>query len=220
MKNINTKYFRWGIIISLVCALFIFVFSFALGNEESFLLLNANMGKTADTFFTYITYLGDGIVWLVLLLFIWFILKRKDAILLIVSTFLLSTIIVQLFKYIIAPDSLRPIKFIKDTSLIHTVPGVTIHTVSSFPSGHSATAFCIYLILCMLVQKRWWLLIGIIYALLVSYSRIYLAQHFPEDVGGGIITAIVSVVVSYVLTQNIYYNKKLKKSMYAGTKVS
>lgn len=220
MKNINTKYFRWGIIISLVCALFIFVFSFALGNEESFLLLNANMGKTADTFFTYITYLGDGIVWLVLLLFIWFILKRKDAILLIVSTFLLSTIIVQLFKYIIAPDSLRPIKFIKDTSLIHTVPGVTIHTVSSFPSGHSATAFCIYLILCMLVQKRWWLLIGIIYALLVSYSRIYLAQHFPEDVGGGITTAIVSVVVSYVLTQNIYYNKKLKKSMYAGTKVS
>ncbi len=220
MKNINTRYLRWGIIISLVCALLIFIFAFALGNEKSFLLLNADLGKTTDTIFFYTTFLGDGFIWLALFLFTWFLLKRKDALLLIVSTFLLSTIFVQLFKYIIAPDTLRPIKFIQDTSLIHTVPGVTIHTVSSFPSGHAATAFCIYLLLCMLVQKKWWLLIGLMYALLVSYSRIYLAQHFPEDIGGGIITAIVSVVVSYVLTQNFYHNKKSKKTMYAGTKIS
>lgn len=211
MKNINTRFLRWGIILSLICALIIFIYSFALGQEKSFLLLNNDLGKTADTIFNYATYLGDGFAWLAVLLITWFILKRKDVLLLLISTFLLSTIFAQLFKYIIAPDALRPIKFIKDTSLIHTVPGVTMHTVASFPSGHTTTAFCIYLLFCMLLKKRWWLFIGLLYALLVSYSRIYLAQHFPEDIGGGIITAIVSVVISYVLMQNFYHKKSLKK---------
>ncbi len=211
MKNINTRYLRWGIILSLICALIIFIYAFALGNEKSFLLLNKDMGKTADIIFSYATYLGDGFAWVAVLLITWFVLKRKDAILLLISTFLLSTIFAQLFKYVIAPDAFRPIKYITDTSLIHTVPGVTMHTVASFPSGHATTAFCIYLLFCMLIKKRWWLLIGLLYALLVSYSRIYLAQHFPEDIGGGIITAIVSVVISYVLMQNFYHKKSLKK---------
>jgi membrane-associated phospholipid phosphatase len=66
----------------------------------------------------------------------------------------------------------------------------------SFPSGHTATAFCIYLILCLLMKKKWWVFIGFIIAALIGYSRIYLAQHFPVDVGGGIIIAIISVAVS------------------------
>ena len=78
MKNINTRYLRWGIILSLICALIIFIYSFALGQEKSFLLLNNDLGKTADTIFNYATYLGDGFAWLAVLLITWFILKRKD----------------------------------------------------------------------------------------------------------------------------------------------
>ncbi|MBS1730920.1 MAG: phosphatase PAP2 family protein [Bacteroidetes bacterium] len=219
MKNINTKYLRWGIIVSLICALIIFIYSFALGKEKSFLLLNNDWGKMADLFFSSVTYLGDGIVWLAVLLITWLILKRKDAILLLFFTFLCSTIIAQLFKYVIAPNVLRPIKYISDPALIHMVPGVELHTVSSFPSGHATTAFSIYLFFCLLLKSRWWLILGLIYSLIVAYSRIYLAQHFPEDIAGGIIAAILSVTISYIIVQKINYHKNQNK-VQNGNKIS
>jgi membrane-associated phospholipid phosphatase len=40
------------------------------------------------------------------------------------------------------------------------------------------------------------ILIGLLYAMLCGYSRIYLGQHFPMDVGGGIIVAIMTIEIS------------------------
>jgi membrane-associated phospholipid phosphatase len=42
-----------------------------------------------------------------------------------------------------------------------------------------------------------------LYAVLVGYSRIYLAQHFPLDVGGGMLTAVITILVA-VFIQNIW----------------
>lgn len=48
---------------------------------------------------------------------------------------------------------------------------------------------------------------GAIYAIACGYSRIYLAQHFPLDVAGGIMVAIITVLTS------IYINNKIKKDV-------
>jgi membrane-associated phospholipid phosphatase len=50
--------------------------------------------------------------------------------------------------------------------------------------------------------------------MLVGYSRIYLAQHFPVDVAGGIIAAIIAVFISLKIQQRVAkkYQKKWRNN--------
>jgi undecaprenyl-diphosphatase len=63
---------------------------------------------------------------------------------------------------------------------------------SSFPSGHTLTAFAIAALL-ILYNKRNWIVIGIssVYACFVGYTRMYLGVHFPFDVLSGAVFGIL-----------------------------
>ncbi|QEC65884.1 phosphatase PAP2 family protein [Panacibacter ginsenosidivorans] len=208
-QNLNKKNLLIAVVLSLLLSFTLLYFSYNIGKENLFLLLNTDAGNAADIFFAAFTYAGDGIMWVPVLLIIIFLLKRKDALVLLISSFIFSTIFTQGVKNFIFPDLPRPIKAIKATDLIHTVKGVDVHTIGSFPSGHSATAFTIYLLFCLLLPKRWWIIIGFFYASLVGYSRVYLAQHFPLDVAGGIIAAILSAWFSMLLQQYWWKKKRV-----------
>jgi membrane-associated phospholipid phosphatase len=106
------------------------------------------------------------------------------------------------------PGAPRPAKVITDSLLIHVVKGVEVYKSSSFPSGHTGTAFCFYLLFCLLINKKWWFFVGLIYALLVGYSRVYLAQHFPLDVAAGIIVATISTLAALRI-QEYWWERKL-----------
>jgi membrane-associated phospholipid phosphatase len=197
-----------AVTVSLVIALILFLISFITGKEQFFLLLNANGGSTADYFFMIFTYGGDGLLWIPVLLITLFILKRKDVLPLLISDFALSTILTQVVKNIVMPGAPRPAKVITDSLLIHVVKGVEVYKSSSFPSGHTGTAFCFYLLFCLLINKKWWFFVGLIYALLVGYSRVYLAQHFPLDVAAGIIVATISTLAALRI-QEYWWERKL-----------
>jgi membrane-associated phospholipid phosphatase len=156
----------------------LFSFSISMGKQNFFLLLNTDGGKFYDQFFTLFTYGGEEWAWVTLLFVVLFILKRKDVLILLIATVVFSTLITQGIKNFIFTNELRPIKAIADTSLIHVVKGVYVNTINSFPSGHTSSAFCIYLILCLLINKQWWLSVGLIYALLVGYSGSILHNIF------------------------------------------
>lgn len=158
-------------------------------------MLNGDAGTTADYFFSYFTYFGDALLWVPMLAYVLW-KKQKTYLLLVIATFAIGTVLVQVCKYLIVPDEPRPTTFITDGSYIHTVPGVTVHAISSFPSGHTATAFGFFLLICLLTRKRWWIPVGLLMASLVGYSRMYLAQHFPLDVAAGIIAGFLSVLLS------------------------
>jgi len=205
MQKLNKKKFLIAASASLVLAIALFYLSYDLGKEDFFLLLNKDEGSFADKFFYIFTFGGDASIWIPVLFIVIFLLKRKDAIVLLIAAFALSTIFVQGIKNIIPED--RPIKAIGNPAIIHTLQDVDVHTINSFPSGHSTTAFCIYFIFCLLSKKRWWIIVGFIYAVTVGYSRIYLAQHFPFDVAGGIVTAIIAVWLS-VFIQQYWWKRK------------
>ena len=42
------------------------------------------------------------------------------------------------------------------------------------------------------------------YALICGYSRIYLGQHFPLDIAGGIIAALLSVALSIQIRKKLF----------------
>lgn len=196
MYLLNKKNFVIAAVISACIAGLLLLLSYTIGKVEFFLLLNTNLGTVADYFFGIITDAGDSLLWIVVLLIVRYGLKRKDLWPALVSSFTITTILTQVCKYFIFPDEPRPWVAITDHSIIHHVWFVEPWLFSSFPSGHTATAFSFYLLFCLLLQKNWWLYAGFVYAVIVAYSRIYLAQHFPLDLGAGMLVAIVSVTTA------------------------
>lgn len=201
--TLNKKNFKRSVIITIVAGIFIMTASFIYGHTPLFLLLNTDAGLFPDYFFRFYTNMGDGLIWLPALLIVIFVLKQKQAWKLVFFMFAISTLIVQLIKQIILTEQLRPSAAITDATQFHTVNGVELYRSGSFPSGHTATAFCIYILFCMLLHSSWWLFVGFVYAVLVGYSRIYLAEHFPLDVGGGMIAAALSAIISWWLFQKL-----------------
>jgi membrane-associated phospholipid phosphatase len=201
--------FKIAAIISGLISLSILSLSRYFGKNQFFLMLNGNLGTLADYFFQYFTHLGDALFWTAWLL--WILIKKQKPILpLLLSSFLIDTMITQMAKHVIYSNALRPLQAVKDGSFIHYVEGVTVHSINSFPSGHTATAFTFMLLISLTMKNSVWMYLSILVALLVGYSRIYLGQHFPFDVGGGIIVAITSVsIATYV--QKWYDKRELDK---------
>lgn len=207
MKNLSTNYLKTGTMVSILVGILLVASSLLLGKIPVFLFFNLDLGKFTDAFFEYYTYLGDGLIWIPITLF--FIWKKRQQLVLLLSTISISTLLAQGIKNFVFTAEPRPTTLITDRSLIHTVEGVDLHGFYSFPSGHTTTACCIFLLACLLVPKKWVIPIGLTYALLVGYSRVYLAQHFPLDVGGGFLVGSLSIWLSVYL--QTLYNQSLKE---------
>lgn len=57
--------------------------------------------------------------------------------------------------------------------------------LSSYPSGHSAVAASLIVVLALLIRLRWFSLIGLIYVIAMGYSRLYLNVHWFTDILAG-----------------------------------
>jgi len=191
---------------ALLIALVLISTSVLMGRIPVFLLLNHDFGSIADTLFLVCTYLAEGWIWIPYLVVVGWVFKKDKAI--IVYSFVISTLLTQVPKQVFFPTITRPIASGIDPQLIHTVKGVVMHQLNSFPSGHTATAFTIFLLTIYLFDNKKMVLIGLIYAMLCGYSRVYLGQHFPLDLGGGIIVAILTVEISKRIRKN---NKDVKE---------
>src|SRR3954462_6723122 len=107
------------------------------GNDVLF--INGNHNEFCDRFFTFVTLGGDGKIFIPLIVILLFI--RFSYALIAISAWAGHGIICSTMKNLAFPSMLRPIGHL-DNELLHFVPGVEVHTNYSFPSGHTATAFC------------------------------------------------------------------------------
>lgn len=195
------KKFSIGIFFTLMLGITLIVLSISMGKNECFLLFNTDLCRAGDFIFKYATYLGDGIIWVPV--GIWVLIYYRQKWVLLFSLIIISTAFVNIGKFVLMPEEPRPYAAIENKQAIHTVSGVDIHTIYSFPSGHTTTAFSVFLLLVLLTDSVALLVVGFLLAAMAGYSRIYLAQHFPIDVGAGMVTAVIAVLISKYLQEKI-----------------
>lgn len=170
------------------------------GNDV--LLINGNHTGFTDLFFSAITHLGEGAIFVIIIIVSLF--RRFQYSIAIVAACVCNGLLVSLCKKVLFPDAPRPRNFL-DPDLIHYVSGVVVHGNHSFPSGHTATAFCAAFLIWLISRNVFLGISTLTAALLVGYSRIYLAQHFLIDVSAG---ALIGVFSAYASWQMIAINKK------------
>lgn len=75
-------------------------------------------------------------------------------------------------------------------------------TTSSFPSGHSITAFSLAIGIMFLHPKRIYVITAFCWATIIAYSRMILGSHYPSDVFTSIaIVCVYSVIIHYLSGQ-------------------
>ena len=154
-----------------------------------------------DAVFYYATFLGDGFMAL-LAVIILLTIKYRFALITAISS-VLSAGITQTLKHTIYDDVVRPKKFFEGVHDLYLVPGVDNHLYNSFPSGHSTSAFALFFSLALVTKSHTLKTILFIVALLTGYSRIYLSQHFFEDVyAGSLIGLSTTITVFYIIQKN------------------
>ena len=80
-----------------------------------------------------------------------------------------------------------------------------------FISSHASNCFSVASFLAIIFRKKWFTLILISWAILVSYSRLYLGVHYLSDVIAGALWGVLLSVIFYRLY------KFLKRSVLSST---
>lgn len=208
LQNKDYQNFKTAIFFSLGIAGVLAVFVLIYGKQQSFLMVNGRYSIEADYFFNYVTYLGDGIIWVPLFVYVLFF--KRDFFLPVLVALIVCTILTHLGKQYLFAGAPRPLLLLKD--LARAVPLMKGHDnyVNSFPSGHTSTAYTFALLLAYLVRRKFVAFVFPLVAFLVGYSRVYLAQHFVTDVLAGTVIGILSAYVG-VLVYDALQRKKKKK---------
>lgn len=174
--------------------------------KELHLFLNGFHTSFFDGFFYWVTYLGDGRLLLLIPLLL-IVSSARKVIYIFIST-ALASIFTQILKRII--EAPRPSKVFEEGQL-YIVEGMNLHKHFSFPSGHTTTAFAFFFCLSILKPKYSWLFLLI--AVLSGFSRIYLSQHFLEDVVAGSLIGISGGFIG-LLVMRLFRSPKLDRNLF------
>jgi membrane-associated phospholipid phosphatase len=173
----------------LLCACLIIKLTYS--REVIYFAVNSRNSAWADYIAPYITDIGNG--WTIIILaVIWSLFNLRGAFL-IATSYGITSILVQIVKRIV--DAPRPkLYFYDQLSHIHFVKGMYVDTFDSFPSGHSVTAFSAAVAITYLCKNKSWAVLLLLIAVMVGCSRMYLSEHFFEDVVAGSIMGVVVTV--------------------------
>jgi membrane-associated phospholipid phosphatase len=150
-------------------------------DKELFLFLNSLHSPYSDPLWLFFTTLGNGYILAVLAGLLLTVDRR--AFLYAVILLILSGLVVNFIK--LSFPTLRPVSLLDDVHVI----GPLLRS-GSFPSGHSASAMVAALSLIPYLRPWYWRT-AILVAALVGLSRVFVAAHFPGDVLGGWVCALL-----------------------------
>ncbi|MBE9487732.1 MAG: phosphatase PAP2 family protein [Bacteroidetes bacterium] len=90
----------------------------------------------------------------------------------------------------------RPTHTPEIQGLVHTVRDY-VGGLYGTVSGHAANSFGLAIYISLISRKRWVIVLFFTFALLTSYSRIYLGVHYPSQILFGTVVGLISGFLSY-----------------------
>lgn len=155
-------------------------------------------------------------IWIPVYLIIAFLLIRKNkrtglvgVLFLILTLVFTEQISVQMFKEVF--ERLRPCH---EPAMANNIRLVADHCGGQFGfvSTHASNAFGVLMFSTLIIRNRIFTWSILVWALIVSYSRIYLGVHYPGDILGGIILGLTIGFFTFVLFKYIlkapYFNEQ------------
>ena len=173
-----------------------------------------------DFFFYYGTQLGEPLAYLVVIALLVFIRFRHALAVPLLG--ILVTLVAFVAKWIFYVD--RPGAYFQQLGILDTiqlVANVRLNTgPTSFPSGHTMSAFALFTFLALCLPKKDVRVVFIfLLAAMIGISRVYLVQHFWQDIPSG---ALLGVLIALALYQahwkwgagksNAWLDRRLGKS--------
>lgn len=160
-------------------------------DREAFLSLNGWHNPFFDNLMWVMTKM---IVWIPLYLIFLYLVIRK---------YKWETVIILLFAAVIILISDQLSNFVKENT--HRLrpshePGLSVHLVNAYKGGmygfysaHASNTFSIAVFLIVLLWNdyRYFFLVSVFWALLMSFSRIYLGVHYPGDILAGMLAGSI-----------------------------
>ena len=190
----------------------IIVFSGKQGDGIRF--FSENRSFFGDGIFAYGTKMGEEIAYLVLVVLMLFVGYGKA--LMVGLTGLIVTICSYPLKmYFSHPRPKLFFKKLGELDQLNLVEGVELHSqYTSFPSGHTMSAFALYGLMSFIFRKHWkWQLVFFACALIVATSRVYLVQHFVKDVLLGAVIGYLIAFLMYKLLEVLERKKVFLKNL-------
>ena len=197
------------LVILCICLVIKLVFT----KSEIYFAVNAHYDPFVDWIEPYVTDIGNG--WTAVAIAAILTLFNYRKALIVASSYAVTSLSAQVIKYIF--DAPRPLLYFKDqVDRIHLVKGVEMLHVHSFPSGHTVSIFTLGVIFTYWSKNKAWGPVFLLIAVMVGYSRMYLSQHFFEDVtAGSVIGVIITVIWLYWLdNQSFIQQPKWQKGLF------
>ncbi len=176
------------------------VILFNIDQGDAILFFAERRTDFGNFFFKYFTKLGEEHIYIIFVSIFCFIRFRYA--ILAVTSGILALLTAWLLKIYFAHP--RPFVFfsqLDQLSETNPIDGVHLYSgMTSFPSGHTMSAFAVFTLVALLFAHKK-LLTSILFlcALLVGISRVYLVQHFFEDIYlGSILGTLVGIFLFWI----------------------
>ena len=189
-------------------------------DSQLFLFLNNLGSSTFDTFWIFLSYKESNIFFYLSLLIFYFYKESKTiklsevfySLLFIAIMITITDQTANLFK-----DSFQRLRPCYNEFLIDSVRLVkeSCGGKYGFFSAHASNSFSLAVFFGLLYKNkfRYVICISLLYASLISYSRIYLGVHFPLDIlFGGIFGITIGLVIFRIYENKLNFFKFLNKS--------
>ena len=189
-------------------------------DSQLFLFLNNLGSSTFDAFWIFLSYKESNIFFYLSLLIFYFYKESKtiklsevfQSLLFIAIMILIADQTANLFK-----DSFQRLRPCYNESLIDSVRLVkeSCGGKYGFFSAHASNSFSLAVFFGLLYKNRfrYIIYISLLYASLISYSRIYLGVHFPLDIlFGGVYGITIGLVIFRIYENKLNFFKFLNKS--------